>query len=185
MATKSKKSTKNNKNLIAGICVAVAAVVAIVAIVLAVVLNRGVDDSYFVSDDKKYVLTMEGDVLGAVEEEDIPAPVKTHMVYDYAGDEITGFRVYYEYEDKDAAKKAHDKFVELAAESEDNEFGEISLDGKYVVFTASEDDYKDLTASDVKEQIEYMEMLKGMNFDDIDTSDVEEDVEVEEEVVEE
>ena len=161
---------KNNKNLIIGIC---AAILVVVVVVVAIVLaTRGgstqLSDSYFVSDDTKYVLTLETN-----DSEEEYAPAKTHMVYFYSEDDVTGMKAYYEFADEAAAKAAFDYYKE-AMEGEDYE--DISIDGKYIVITSKESAYEGLTASDVKQQIEFMEMLKNMDLTD-QTDEV--DVEVE------
>lgn len=159
------KSKGNNKNLIIGICCAVVVVVVIVvAIVLAVTSGNRLGDAYFVSDDTKYVLTVESDDMVIDEEEEAYAPVKTHLVYTYSGDEITGLKAYYEYADNASAKAAYDYIL-----SSGEETGEVAIDGKYVIITAAPEEYEGLTASDVKQQVEFMEMMKNM-----DTSGAEE-----------
>ena len=162
-----KKAKKDNKNMIiGGICAAVAVVV---VIVLAVVLATGgnkLDDSYFVSDGSKYVLTIESDDLEFDEEEEAYAPIKTHLVYTYSGDEITGLKTYAEYADAASAKAALEA---MKAAGED--VSEISIDGKYLVMTATPDQYEGMTASDVKQQIEFMEMMKNMDLDDSTTEE--------------
>ena len=174
MAGKSKKKN-NNKNLIIGICVAVVVVVAIVLAVVFAVRGGGISDSYFVSDGSKYVLTVESDDLTFDEDEEAYAPIRTHMVYEYSGDEITGLKSYYEYADANAAKAAYDQMVAAGEELKGAE-----INGKYIVVTAEAEDYEGMTASDVKQQIEFMEMLKNMNLDEDGESD-----EATEEVVEE
>lgn len=174
MAEEAKKTTKktDNKNKIIAICAACAAVV--VVIVLIVVLatkNGGINDSYFVSDGTKYVLTIDSnDVEG---EEEAYTPIKTHLVYTYEGDKITGLKSYYEYKDADAAKAALEA---MKATGED--LGEVELNGKYIIMIASEEEYKDLTASDVEQQVKFMEMLKNMNTSD--TENVQDSTEVDE-----
>ena len=160
MANKAKKKN-NNKNLIIGICVAVVLIVAIVLAVVFAVRGGGINDDYFVSDDTKYVLTVESEDLSFDEEEEAYAPIRTHMVYTYSGDEITGLKSYYEYADANAAKTA---FEQIKASGE--EVGNAELNGKYIIMTATEDDYEGMTASDVKQQIEFMDMLKNMNLED-------------------
>lgn len=173
------KAKKDNKNLILGIC---AALVVVVVIVVAVILaNRGpkLDDSYFVSDDTKYVLTVDSD-----DSEDNLSLVKTHLVYKYSGDTITELKSYYEFANAEDAKAAFDSYKEAYSGS----FKAAELNGKYIIFTANEEDYSDLTASDVKQQIEFMEMLEGMDLTDDEEEeevDVETDVEDEETVEEE
>lgn len=168
MATKSNKKTKDNKNLIIGICAAVVLVVVIIVTIVLVVNNNSLNDSYFVSDDTKYVLTIENDESS---EGDEATPVKSHIVYTYEGDKITSMKSYSEFADEATAKKAFDAMIEAGGE----EAKGIELKGKYIIATAEEDVYKDLTANDVKQQIEFMESLKNMNLDD--NSDTEEESE--------
>lgn len=177
MAEKSKKSTKNqkdNKNLIIGICAAVAI---IVVIIITVVLINGnsLNDSYFVSDGTKYVLTLESDESDT---SDPYEPLKTHTVYTYEGDTITSMKTYYVYADAASAKAAFDALKQELGD----EAGVMELNGKYIIFPADEESYKDLTASDVKSNIEFIESLKNLNLSEQsnDSSDTEEDVEIEE-----
>ena len=179
MATKSNKKTKDNKNLIIGICAAVVVVFAIV-ITVVVVSNNTLNDNYFVSDGTKYVFTLDS------EESDLASddltPLKTHLVYTYEGDKVTGMKSYYVYADANAAKTAFDKMKEAGGE----EAKGIELNGKYIIITAEEEVYKDLTASDVKQQIEFMESLKNVdNKDSEDQVDSGSESTVEEETTEE
>lgn len=187
MANKKAKNKGGNKNIIIGACCAVVVVVIIiVAIVLATTGGGGLNDSYFVSDGSKYVLTVESEDMVIDEDEEAYAPVKTHLVYTYSGDEITGLKAYYEYADAASAKAAYDYIL-----SSGEETGEVAIDGKYVIITAAPEEYEGLTASDVKQQVEFMEMMKNMNTEGMDESGdvddsgddavVEEDVTVEQE----
>ena len=170
---------KNNKNMIIGICAA--AVVIVIVVVVAIILatrgggSQGLSDSYFVSDGTKYVLTLDSE-----ESEDEHPPLKTHLVYTYSGDEITGLKAYAEYADEKTAEAALAYYKDAYHDS----YKDISLNGKYIVLTANETEYEGVTASDVKQQIEFMEMLKNMDTDeDVDEGDVvvEEDVDAVEE----
>ena len=155
------RSKKDNKNVIVGsICaVVVVVVVVIVAIVLATSGGNRLNDNYFQSDGQKYVLTIETDQAAIENTEEAYVPIKTHLVYTYSDNKITGLKYYYEYADEDTAKKA----LEEMQKSAGNEVGEIAAEGKYLIITAPEDQYKDLTAADVKTQIEFMESLKKAN----------------------
>ena len=156
MAEKANASKKDNKNLIIGICAAVVVVVIIVISVVLATRGGGLSDDYFVSDGTKYVLTIESD---GTDEEDKTAPLKTHLVYTYEGDKVTSMKSYYVYADADAAKAAFDAMKAAGGEEAQG----IELNGKYIIMTAEEDVYKDLTTNDVKQQIEFMEMLKNMD----------------------
>ncbi|MBR3236619.1 hypothetical protein IKF92_03005 [Candidatus Saccharibacteria bacterium] len=153
----------NNNNLILGICAAVAVVVVIVVIAV-VVIGKGntLNDDYFKSDDTKLVLSME---TGTGTGDETSEPVKAHEVYEYKDESITSLKTYYEYANEDAAKAAYDK----AKEDELPEgYESMELNGKYIVLTAKADQYENLKASDVKENIEFMEQLKNHNVEDTD-----------------
>lgn len=183
------KSKKNNKNLIISICVAAIVVIAIIVTVVLVTRNTGLNDKFFTSDDTKYVLTLDESTITTEEGEEAYNPIKTHLVYFYSGDEITGLKAYYEYPNATAAKAALD-FLKSSYEDEQKEL--VTIDGKYVIFTAPASEYEELTASEVKEQIEFMEMIKNINIDEDgseeDTSDEGDEVieeSIEEDAVEE
>lgn len=137
MAEKAKKS---NKNLIIGICAAVVAVVVIV--VAAILATRGgtakIDDSYFVTDDTKYVVTMEGD-------EEEGSATKVYYVFNHSGDKITGAAMYAKFENEDAAKAA---FEEYKAENEDTT--NVSVNGKYFIIKSEANEFEDYTLEDIK-----------------------------------
>lgn len=156
-----KAQRKNNSMLIGGICLALV-VVAIVVVAIVMMNKSKLNDSYFVSDGSKYVFTME-----TTGERDETMPVKTHVVYTYTDDTITGMKTYAEYANAGEAKKAYDLYV--SSEGTPVEMSRYSLDGKYVILDADKSEYEDLKASDVKQQIEFMEMLK--NLDDGTTND--------------
>lgn len=159
-----KKAKKNNKSIAAIACGVV--VVIIVVIIAAVMLatNGGagaaLNDDYFKSDDTKYVLTIETDEETLDSEDSTFTPLKTHIVYTYSDDTITGIKSYYEYADNDAAKAAYDAIKEAGVEIT------VELNGKYVIMTADAAEYEGVSASDIKQQIELMEMIKNGGFEE-------------------
>ena len=162
------KVRKNNKNMIiGGVCAAVVVVVIIIVAVVLATRGSGINDGYFVSDGSKYVLTIESDTTD--ESEGTYNPVKTHIVYTYSGDQITGMKTYGEFANADKAKQAFEA-IKDAGEDMTN----YVVEGKYIIVTATEDQYKDLTAKDVKAQIEFMESLKNMNSDELNAEAVQE-----------
>lgn len=174
------KAKKDNKNLIIGICAAVLVVVVIVvAVVFATKGTSTLSDAYFVSDDTKYVITVDGDEIDAEDEEFVP--VKTHVVYTYSGDTITGMTTYMEFADEATAKAALASYQEAYADVDPSESGvaSMSTNGKYLVVVATEDQYADTTVSDIKQYVEFMEMME--NSDTEDTEDTEVDANIEEE----
>lgn len=147
------KAKKNNKNLIIGICTGVL-IIAIIIVAVIFATKSSLNDSYFVSDGSKYVLTVDRDMLETEDKEN--SPIKTHIVYYYSGDAITGVTTYMEF-DNDATAKAA---LDLYKNADQTGVKSLKTDGKYLVVEMTEDQYKDLTVSDVKQQVEFMEMLK-------------------------
>ncbi|MBR3254484.1 hypothetical protein IKF88_02010 [Candidatus Saccharibacteria bacterium] len=73
-------------------------------------------------------------------------------------------KTYYEYKDADTAKEAYNTLKS----SGEFEGVDVSLNGKYFVIVNDSSEYEDLTASDVQEQIELMEMFQNMDSDDME-----------------
>lgn len=161
------KSQKNNKNLIIGICSAVAAVIIIA--VVAIFATRGgkptLNDDYFVSDNNKLVITMDSE-----QSDDEINAEKTHIVYNYSGNDITAVKYYYEFTDATAAKAGYD----AVKDSIGSLYKSVELDGKYVVLTSNESDFEGMTAEDVKQQIEFMKLIEDMEFDETSDETIEE-----------
>lgn len=163
-----KQAKKPNSKLVIGILAVVAVIIIVATIIIVVIKNNTLNDSYFVSDGTKYVLTLDSADVSM----DNPEynPIKTHLVYTYSGDEITGLKAYYEYKDNSTAKAAAEY---LKQNYEEGNQDKITTDGKYTIFTATEAEYGGLTASDVKQQIEFMELLKNMNTEDAENTEAE------------
>ena len=166
------KAKKNNKNLIIGICTGVL-IIAVVIVAVIFATKSSLNDAYFVSDDSKYVLTVDRDMLETEDKEN--SPIKTHIVYYYSGDAITGVTTYMEF-DNDATAKAA---LDLYKNADQTGVKSLKTDGKYLVVEMTEDQYKDLTVSDVKQQVEFMEMLKksGTNNPDSENEETTETIE--------
>ena len=166
---------KDNKSIITGVCVALVAIIVVVAIVI--IARNGantLNDDYFKSDGTKYVLTYETDSIDIDSEEgEEYIPTKTHIVYTYSGDEITGMKSYAEFADAATAEKAYQQLKD----SDEEEAKNAELKGKYIIFTNDKSEYEELTASQIKERIELMETLKNM---DTDSDDYVDDVDSEE-----
>lgn len=163
MAEKAEK--KNNKNLVIGICAGVLMLAVIIVAVIFATKSTNLNDAYFVSDNTKYVLTIDGDELSSEDSQYTPA--KTHIVYTYSGDNVTGMFTYMEYADAATANLALEAYKSLDQTGVKN----LSTNGKYLVVEMTEDQYADVSASDVKQQIEFMEMLKNMDLGEIEDSE--------------
>lgn len=166
MDSESNISIKRNGKLKSLIFTGVSVLVIVVAVVIIIVSlnNNNISDSYFVSDGSKLVL----DLSSLKNNGDEYAPANSYLVYNYSGNEITGFKAYYKYSTAEAAKKAYDFYYNDG----DNNYKTVELKGDYVVITANESDYSNLTAEDVKQQIEYMNSVEIRDQDtDTNTSD--------------
>ena len=166
-----KKAKKDNKNVVIGLCAAVAIIVVVVVAVVLATNGNKLNDSYFVSDGTKYVLTIESDSTSTEEGSDEIIALKTHIVYSYSGDNVTGVKTYSEFKDADTAKKAYDSLKESGGEDMNN----AVIDGKYIIITAAPEEYEGMTVADVKSQIEFMESLKNANFESTDSGELLED----------
>ena len=147
----------------------IAAVIAIAAIVLAIVLiNRQpvINDDYFVSDNEKYVITLEDNTYGA--------KVTHHVAHYNSNDEITKLEAYYEFEDEEAAKTVFNELKDLEESGLENI--DIALNGKYIVENRSLEDLS-MTASEFKQWIDFYEAYTkpegGEPEEDIEPSDEE------------
>lgn len=161
------KNAKSNKNIIIGICTAVLILTVIaVAIIFSTKGNVQLDDAYFVSDSSKYVFTVDEEDLD-IDDRAEHKPAKTHIVYPYSGDNITGMVTYLEYANEAEAKAAFEAYKDY----EQSEVKNLSINGKYLVVEMTEDQYSDLKASDVKQQIEFMEMLKNIDYNETETTE--------------
>ena len=159
---KKAENSKNNKNLLIGVCASILVVVIAVIVFFATRNSETINDAYFVSDNTKYVLTLPNDATS--ESTDEYTPVKTHMVYYYSGDDITSIKSYYEFTDEVTARAA---YAEAKSDSSSNDLlKNSSVNGKYIIIVADESEYKDLKASDIKQQIELFETIKNMDTEE-------------------
>ncbi|MBR3143685.1 hypothetical protein IKF12_00565 [Candidatus Saccharibacteria bacterium] len=172
---KSSVTVKNQetKPAIGKIICLVAIVASLLVIIVAVMaINFGGGNNLFVSDGTKYVLNITAD------EDNDENVVATHQIFYYKDDEITGVKTYYEFANASDAKAEYDAIQELL---DDEEKSAYKLDGKYIVVTSPEEEYADMTASDVKSYIELYEKIQNGEI----STDEEETVEETEEETEE
>jgi hypothetical protein len=172
---------KNNKNLVIGICVGVLIITIIIVAVFfgtkgAITLN----DAYFVSDDTKYVIAVDDDAIES-DEKTAFKPDKTYIVYNYSGDAITSMVTYMEFADNATAKQALAYYQKAYADTDLNESGIANMyaNGKYLAISATSDQYANMSASEIKQYIEFKEMMQNVDSNDQenveDTKDYETD----------
>ena len=172
MTEEVREKKKLNKNLLVAIIGVAAA--AITVLVLVLVLGRGngeLNENWFKSDGSKLVLTIESDPAMVAENEQ--TPINSHLVYTYSGETVTGLKVYYQYENPVKAQAAY----EILHDSNNGQYKDVLIDGRYVILVAVDSEYEHLKASDVKQQIDFMEMMKGTTS--VDPSDGSEQAPVE------
>ena len=137
-------SIKSNKTLLYGLY-AIGAGVAIAVLVWGVYTFLGhstLDESFFVSNDVKTTIALTPD------NPDTTSLNKTYVVYDYNGEEVVSMKTYFEYPDEAAARATYE------AVKDQPEFVGAVINGKYIIVTADESQFKGLTASDVRQQAE-------------------------------
>ncbi len=177
-----KKSKRNNKPIFT-VCAVVVAVVLLVVVAVLLLSNKRIDDNFFASDGSKYVYTMDygEDMLGLDLGEYTPKTI--HMIYFYSANKVTDLKYYYVYEDEAIAKEA----AEYIRKSNEGNFKDITLNGKYVIITAEKSSYEEMTAEDAKNQIEFREeMRRATSGEEVEEETNEEEAEEEpEEIVEE
>lgn len=153
MGTKGKHKLKFNKEqiiqigLIFGLLLFVAGAT---VLILNIFRHPVINDEYFVSDDSKSVISMDVGESTATSGD----LVKTFFVYTYDGDNVSGLKTYFEYTDKETAQKAYE------ARKDQPEFKGADVDGKYVVVTADAEQFKGLTADDIRQQTEAIEQYQ-------------------------
>ena len=148
---KKTERTKSNKGLLLGvICLGCVAVVAIVAVIIIKLTPPTLDEEFFVSDDTKTTITLTPDSDTAKTNE--LSVVKSHVVYDYNGDNVVGMKTYFEYKSEHAAEQ------NLEMIKSQPQYSKVELNGNYIIATSKEDQFKGLTASDIKQQAEAMEI---------------------------
>lgn len=163
-------SNNKKKIIITGcICAAVVAIIAIAIVAVILSTNNGsgrIDESYFKTDDSKYVITLDYDP--SEEGNDDYTPLKTHSVYTHSGGKITGLTTYYEYTDEASAKNAYNKLIDEVS----GEFKSITQNGKFVLLESNPEDYEGLSAEDVKSQIEFIESIKNGEYEETTTEEI-------------
>ena len=154
MVEKSKSKGKLNIRMIIVSLVLLVAVI-IVSILLKNYGRETLNDSYFVSDANKIVMTLDGADVPPIAEEVDYTPAKVHTVYYYVGDNVNGAKVFYEYDNADEAKAVYEK---TSLDDKDWATGK-SLDGKYVVFQYDSSLLKAFTPEQIRESIENVESV--------------------------
>jgi uncharacterized membrane protein YvbJ len=148
-----KRSKFNKRTILYGACF-VASVVFIGVIIwaFATFLNKpALDENFFVSNDNKSTISLTPEQSDPNTNK---SHVQTYIVYDFDGDNVSGLKTYFEYTDEEAAAIAFEE------NKDQPEFKNSELDGKFIVVTAEEDQYKGLTASDVRQQEAALERLQ-------------------------
>ncbi len=134
---------KSLKTLYATVFPVILLLVAVAVLIVLTVLNRPtIDDEFFVSDDTKTTISLTPSSNGSTN----TTLIETHLVYTYDGDNVSGLKTYFEYPDEETARNT------LESIKEQPEFKGAVVEGKYIVVTADEGQYKGLTTSDIRQQ---------------------------------
>lgn len=141
--------------------IVVLTIIIMVAVGVSLQVMNNLNDSYFVSDRQKLVLTMNKEVASFEDGE--YEPDYTHVVYYYSGNEIKNVRIFFAYDNRSDAKYANKK-IDMTTKPWASKKRQLN---KYVVFELNKDQYENLTTNDVKESIVSMKAAGGAV--DIDT----------------
>lgn len=152
-AKTTRKSPSENTSKIICLIIGIIAIVAIIFAIVFAVKGATINDAYFVSDGSKLVINLDNDYDDNV----VVAPIKSHLVYYYSGDKITGVKYYYEFSSNEKALEAYN---ELKSNDDFNE-SEIALNGKYIIFTFPSSQYEGTTVEDVKSYMQIVENGSG------------------------
>ena len=126
-------------------CILVLIITAITTLLLYVFVPKPIDDSFFVSDESKDVVTLEVDKADSV----TTNLLRTHIVYTYENNKVKSLKTYYEYENNELASQALENIKEINKNAAD-----VYLDNKYIVVVSQEKQYENLNPSDIKQQAE-------------------------------
>ena len=133
------------------------ALIIVVMMILKFNQNEKIDSSYFHSDDKKIVLTMDRD--NATLDDSDYEPDITHVVYYYEGDKITSVKAFYEYRTDAEAEEAN-KNLGLG------EFADgKKINGRFIVFDLNKSQYENLTVSELQQNIELLKQIDALILD--------------------
>lgn len=179
---KEKKKENKKKGVIAAIVGVVVIVVAIiVAIVVAANVNKNemapIEDGYFVSDDSKLVLNMDGDNVEMLENSQ--RPIASHTVYYYSGDKIDSMKIFFEYANDERANE----ISELMGDSYKEWANDKKVNGKYIVFLMDRSRYEGLTVDAVRKVIEDVKTITGENIDEDGDADEDENIDEDEDAM--
>lgn len=154
------KSHSNRKLLI--IIGSIASTIAIILIVILVIILKSntIDDSYFISDNSKYVFEIPSDSVSFDSEDEAYRPVKAYNVYHYSGNKITSLETIYQYSDNDTARNALEHFT-----SDSEGYKLITQKGNYIILTADESTYSDLSPDTLQNNLDFESVFED---DDID-----------------
>ncbi|MBR3115617.1 hypothetical protein IKF30_00080 [Candidatus Saccharibacteria bacterium] len=147
----SRKTNKNDKLMFWVFAVLILLIVIAVTVVI-VLANRpdpNTSEKFFETNDSQYVIEakpqkVDDEILGD------NAPINSFNVYYRNGDTITGYNLYYEFANEEAAKNALSYYQGLKGE----EINSVELDGKYIVLSANKSQYEGMTYEFIKQWTE-------------------------------
>ena len=165
--TESDKSSKN-KSRIYLVCGAVAALSlgVIVAVLVAFFTRPTITEETFATNDTQSSISL---TPTSSNKQTGSTLVETHVVYEYDGDNVIGLKTYFEYTDAEAAKAAYE------ARKDQPEFKDAVVEDKYIVVAADPEQFKGLTADDVRQQTEAIRQFQASQNPDSDNSDKSDD----------
>lgn len=149
MRQKLRRKVERRRNV--ALAVIVGVVILIMVCIVAVFASADnldtIDDSYFVSDDRKIVLTMGAEISSLEEGEYEPSII--HVVYYCSGDKIVDAKVFFEYDEVAEAQEAFDNI-----DVDDKTWAvNKKLSRDYVIFEADKSQYEGLMAKQIRNMV--------------------------------
>ena len=152
MVKKTSRKTKKNDRLMFWVFAVLILLIIIAVTVVVVLANRpdpNTDEKFFETNDSQFVI--ESDVPETRNEAlGNNVPVKSFNIYYRDGDTITGYKLYYEFANEEAARNALSYYQGLKNEGIDS----VELDGKYIVVSGNKSQYEGMTYEFIKQWTE-------------------------------
>ncbi|MBR2725654.1 hypothetical protein IKE87_00035 [Candidatus Saccharibacteria bacterium] len=154
-----RQTERKDKGTVIGVCLAVIAVIAAVITVVVSVANGGVSGDTFATTDTRYVIEYPEEFFKDESVKMDYTPNRVYVIYEHDGDKVNGKIMYYEYDD---ATVASEKIEPLKEALEEVAYDNMETKGKYIIITASNAVYGEMTMNEVESEHEFVESMKKM-----------------------
>lgn len=154
-----KKALKRRNKIIGISCAAVVFVILTIVIAVGLSDSRPVDETFFEPGDNKLVMSI-GSNIASFEDSEYE-PEITRIVYDHNGKDITGMKIYFEYDTIEDARNAYENISVDDKDWANNK----RISGKYIVFNAKPDQYEGFSVEEMEKIINGMEAAGALTVE--------------------